>query len=618
MKQNVLPISIKEFADALFKKPCQVPYRYDQRGHKTLGLAVSGGVDSMALAALCMQMKNNYIPFASDGYPIHLNKIDFRAIIVNHGVRDGSLEEAQKVMKVLESLGMTSRILTLPWKDVTGNPSKLPNFESLARKYRFQAIGKYCQKSDISSLLLGHHSDDQAETVVMRLAKGALGAGLLGIKPSSPIPECEGLYGVHESGSPITLSQPITNFNHRTKPPPSHQAGQNNINSPASVAKKIMPQLKVESGGITLYRPFLKFPKERLIATCKALGMEWFEDDTNNDPTLTDRNAIRYLYDRRGLPCILPKSRVLSLAAQLQNVDNSRQQEVDQLIKRCKVTSFNTRRGTLIIRFPFIAHDFPQRSTIAAMLLRRIIMTVTPNSVVSLEQVLNAVPEIFSLPENVIAPKTFNTAGIMFQPINVDRKIGGSNEWHIFRQPRYRYSMGEIVVPELIPETQPRWFLFDNRYWLLIHNELSSQAGNLVVRFLNEDDISKLGQALNERGSWVLKRLLRAVEGETRWRYSLPVVVWRPHGGVIVGQEVIVGLPTLGVRVDGFSRVKWFCRYKKINLSDLGLQAAVKPESFQVRRVMKLKGEVSDEPKFAPWLSKREKPLTGLGGVTSY
>lgn len=97
------------------------------------------------------------------------------------------------------NIGMTSRILTLPWKDITGNPSQLPNFESLARKYRFQAIGKYCQKSDISSILLGHHADDQAETVLMRLAKGARGVGLLGIKPSSPIPECEGIYGVHST-----------------------------------------------------------------------------------------------------------------------------------------------------------------------------------------------------------------------------------------------------------------------------------------------------------------------------------------------------------------------------------------------------------------------------------
>ncbi|KAI9650888.1 hypothetical protein NHQ30_000923 [Ciborinia camelliae] len=594
MKQNALPISIKEFTEALFKKPCQVPYHHDQRGHRTWGLAVSGGVDSMALAALCMQMKKNYIPFASDGYPINLNKIDFRAIIVNHGVRDGSLEEAQKVMGVLESLGMTSRILTLPWEGVEGNPSKLPNFESLARKYRFQAIGKYCHKFDISSLLLGHHADDQVETVLMRLVKGAVGVGLLGIKPSSPIPECEGIHGVHESGSPITLSAPIADFGGgHVRHLSLHHIEQVDSNSPASKAPKIMTQLGLESGGITLYRPLLEFPKERLIATCKALGVEWFEDHTNTDPTLTDRNAIRHLYDRRELPLVLPKSRVLSLSAQLQNTDNLRQRKVDQLIKNCKLVSFDTKRGTLIIRFPFIPHDVAQRTTLAAMLLRRIIMTVTPNSVVSLDQVFGAIPEIFPLPDKSVPPKTFNTAGVMFQPVNIDPEFPSNNVWHIFRQPRYRQSADEIVVPEFVPTSQPSWFLFDNRYWLLIHNEMPSQAGNLVVRFFHRNDVSKLERALGDTESLILKRLLRTIQGEDRWRYSLPIVVWRPHGGAVVGEEVVVGLPTFGVKVGSFSSVKWWCRYKKINLSDLGLQVAVEPKLLSVRRVMKFKGEVS-------------------------
>ncbi|TGO32654.1 hypothetical protein BHYA_0298g00010 [Botrytis hyacinthi] len=610
MKQNALPISIKEFADALFKRPCQVPYRHDQRGHRTVGLAVSGGVDSMALAALCMQMKKNYIPFASDGYPIHLGKIDFRAVIVNHGVRDGSLEEAQKVMRVLESLGMASRILTLPWKDITGNPSQLPNFESLARKYRFQAIGKYCQKSDISSILLGHHADDQAETVLMRLAKGARGIGLLGIKPSSPIPECEGIYGVHESGNPITLALPIKS-KQGTKW--TNIIGKDNGDQSASGVLKIMPQLEVESGGITLYRPLLEFPKERLIATCEALGAEWFEDNTNSDPTLTDRNAIRHLYDHSGLPMVLPKSRVLDLSAQLQNVENLRQQKVDQLIKQCKVLSFDTRRGTLIMEFPSIPSITPQdiasRSILAAMLLRRVIMTITPNSIVSLNQVSAAVPEIFPLPDVTTQPKTINTAGIMFQPFNVDRKYPGKNEWHIFRQPRYRSSLDETIVPELLPGTKPQWLLFDNRYWLQIYNEMSSKAGNLVVRFFNKEDIPKLERSLDERGHRVLKRLLRTVNGEERWRYSLPVVVWRPHGGMIVGEEVILGLPSLGVKVVSSSNVRWSCRYKKINLSDLGLQAVEDLKTFKVRRMMKGKGEVSDKPGFAPWVAKREKPV---------
>ncbi|ESZ94712.1 hypothetical protein SBOR_4906 [Sclerotinia borealis F-4128] len=616
MKQTALPISIKEFADALFKKPCQIPYRHGQKGHKTLGLAVSGGVDSMALAALCIQMKKNYIPFASDEYPINLNKIDFRAIIVNHGVRDGSLEEARKVTGVLESLGMPSRILSLPWKDVTGNPSSLPNFESLARKYRFQAIGEYCRKLDISSVLLGHHADDQVETILMRLTKGALGVGLLGIKPSSPIPECEGMYGVHESGSPITLSMPISDMMDYQWPPRTRDIGQVNSDLPASGTSRNMTQLELESGGVTVYRPLLPFPKERLIATCKALGVEWFEDNTNTDPTLTDRNAIRHLYDRRGMPWVLPKSKVLSLAAQVQETHDIRQQKVDQFMKKCEVLSFDTRRGTLLIRFPFLPHDIIDRKTLAAMILRRIIMIVTPNAVVSLDRVFSAVSEIFPLPGIPVMSKFLNTAGVMFQRLNSDQESLSNNEWHIHRQRRYRVSSDEVVVPELLPAKLPKKFLFDNRYWLLIHNELKAQAGTLVVRLFQTSDMNKLERALGGQRLRILKKLLRTIRGEEGWRYSLPVVVWKPHGGFVVVKEVIVGLPTLGVKVSDFSHVEWRCWYKKINLDDLGLQAAVdsaavEPYSLEVRRVMKLKGEISDKPGFAPWLRKRESSTSG-------
>lgn len=78
----------------------------DYRTNHLTGLAVSGGVDSMALAALCMQLKKEYTPFAADEYPIHVNQIGFQAVIVNHRARHGSLEEARRVMGVLQSIGM--------------------------------------------------------------------------------------------------------------------------------------------------------------------------------------------------------------------------------------------------------------------------------------------------------------------------------------------------------------------------------------------------------------------------------------------------------------------------------------------------------------------------------
>ncbi len=95
---------------------------------------------------------------------------------------------------------MRCKVLTLQWpKDI--NPSELTQFESQARKLRYQALGTACREHGIGSLLLGHHADDQAETVLMRLAQGQKASGLRGISPSGEIPECWGMHGVHLSGA---------------------------------------------------------------------------------------------------------------------------------------------------------------------------------------------------------------------------------------------------------------------------------------------------------------------------------------------------------------------------------------------------------------------------------
>ena len=65
------------------------------------GLAISGGVDSMALAALCTKLQN-HSEKRSPGSP----KLEFRAFVVDHGVRHGSLSEAYSVSEVLEKRGL--------------------------------------------------------------------------------------------------------------------------------------------------------------------------------------------------------------------------------------------------------------------------------------------------------------------------------------------------------------------------------------------------------------------------------------------------------------------------------------------------------------------------------
>jgi asparagine synthetase B (glutamine-hydrolysing) len=86
------------------------------------GLAISGGVDSMALAALCSQVHSSFSNITQSqslekrgGSLLEsLREVGFRAFVVDHGVRRGSATEAQAVAKVLEERGI--EVIHHPWR----------------------------------------------------------------------------------------------------------------------------------------------------------------------------------------------------------------------------------------------------------------------------------------------------------------------------------------------------------------------------------------------------------------------------------------------------------------------------------------------------------------------
>lgn len=118
LDSTLLPISLSEFSNALFStwkqksyhngqglKPFGMQLKTSIHGSQTkqfLGLAISGGVDSMALAALCSGLLNNRGKEIALGLP----NLSFKAFVVDHGVRSGSDAEAAHVSKVLESRGL--------------------------------------------------------------------------------------------------------------------------------------------------------------------------------------------------------------------------------------------------------------------------------------------------------------------------------------------------------------------------------------------------------------------------------------------------------------------------------------------------------------------------------
>lgn len=526
----------------------------DGEGAKTFGLAISGGVDSMALAALCSGLLNDNNSKMASGPP----ELAFKAFVVDHAVRRGSNVEAENVSKVLESRGIPTQVLKLNW-GMDGRPAELPNFESLARKYRFQTLGKACKEAGINSLFLAHHEDDQAETVMMRLIRGHGVLGLAGMKRASEIPECRGLHGVHESGGLEDLLQD-----------PSRPAWP--IFDPSgalpSKTSRTGPAMAIEQGGIRVYRPLLGFSKARLIATCHAENMIWFEDHTNQDPTVTTRNAIRSMFRSHKMPAALSIASMVRLSKTSQVKMEKLESIAAALLRENGVRHFETRAGTIVIRFPHIfKRAVPlelseERGLIAALILRRVIMLVSPEEHVQLSSlhtaVLNLFPEVHE--GGAMRRRSFTVSGVQFSPTE-----GGTNrEWFISRQ---NYSSMQSKRPIIyVPSGEclksagwSTWELYDGRYWIRVQH---SGTTSILIRPFHEKDMVGLKTEFQHELRKTLEALLRKyATGNVRW--TLPAIVSR----FADGKEKVLALPTLNLNLPYHGmELKWEVRYKKVDV----------------------------------------------------
>lgn len=127
-----------------------------------LGVAVSGGGDSMAL----LHLLHGLCAF-------HGTKL--RAVTVNHGLRPQAAAEAEMVQRFCATLGV--RHDTLLWENWDGSG----NLQNAARNARFALMADWATAQEISTIALGHTADDQAETFLMRLARRSGVNGLAGM-----------------------------------------------------------------------------------------------------------------------------------------------------------------------------------------------------------------------------------------------------------------------------------------------------------------------------------------------------------------------------------------------------------------------------------------------------
>lgn len=532
----------------------------------------------MALASLCSQMK--------DARASHSNvfpKLKFRAFIVDHAARSGSDTEAQNVSELLSrqgkfshylyeartltGSGIAAEILKINWAE-SQNPSELSNFENLARRYRFRALGLACKRLGIQSLFLAHHEDDQAETILMRMVAGHRVKGLTGIKAVSGIPECYGIYGVHESGG-VEHPSRLQNEKKDDQTPPAWK-----------------PRFWAENGGVRLYRPLLSFSKARLITTCQENNVEWFEDHTNKDPALTRRNAIRHLYANYTLPAALQKPALLQMSRKFKEIEVERTKTTESWLAECKISQFDVGTGTVKVSFADLTqfkcssgwpHDV---SHIAAEMLRRIALLVSPRERIDLNTLHSAVNHVFPellADDRLKLESAFTIGSVYFQPATppaptvksevksapiAEIDSDGKCEWLLCRQPMSNLEVENHTVA--IPaskhtHTKSEWMLFDGRFWLRITNKSND---TLIVRTLSAVGFrwSEFGKTL-EQPMWLKLQaaLKHRAPGYVRW--TLPAIIVRKADG----EEQVVALPTLNVHVSGIRQIaKWDLRYKKI------------------------------------------------------
>lgn len=143
-----------------------------------LGIAVSGGPDSMALLHLAHSAYRNRIYAAT----------------IDHRIRAESAEEAAMVAAFCAARGIPHATLA---------PDAAPEGSSLqarARDARYAQLARWAENAGIALVCTAHHLDDQAETLLMRALRGSGLAGLSGIRP------------VNTRWAPVTILRPLLNW----------------------------------------------------------------------------------------------------------------------------------------------------------------------------------------------------------------------------------------------------------------------------------------------------------------------------------------------------------------------------------------------------------------------
>lgn len=133
-----------------------------------IGVAVSGGPDSLALLLLASAARPGAVEAAT----------------VDHGLRPESAGESAMVAEICASAGVPHRVLPADWPELP-----TANIQAAARAMRYRLLNEWAIDQGLAAVATAHHADDQAETLLMRLLRGAGVGGLGGTRARRPLSE---------------------------------------------------------------------------------------------------------------------------------------------------------------------------------------------------------------------------------------------------------------------------------------------------------------------------------------------------------------------------------------------------------------------------------------------
>ena len=189
----------------------------------TVVVALSGGADSLALGAA--------VAFEQPRLGLHAV-----AVTVDHGLQPDSAAVADAASRAASALGLDARVVRVEVGGA-GGP------EAAARDARYRALRDAATDVGAAAVLLGHTLDDQAETVLLGLARGSGGASLHGMAAAGPLP----------------------------------------AEAPGDAAAASGGRAGTDLDGIALLRPLLDVRRATTRAACAAEGLEPWDDPHNGD-----------------------------------------------------------------------------------------------------------------------------------------------------------------------------------------------------------------------------------------------------------------------------------------------------------------------------------------------